>query len=50
LTTNSGGLPIAFNLRRIEGKPGDGFVYDGWNEAFDCWSSTSAEPRAVVGV
>lgn len=26
---------MMFHLRGIEGKPGDGFVYDGWNEAFD---------------
>lgn len=27
---------MTFHLRGIEGTPGDGFVYDGWNEAFDC--------------
>jgi hypothetical protein len=26
---------MTFHLRGIEGKPGDGFVYDGWDEAFD---------------
>ena len=27
---------MTFHLRGIEGTPGDGLVYDGWNEAFDC--------------
>ena len=27
------GTELVFHLRGYDGKPGDGFVYDGWDEA-----------------
>lgn len=33
LTEHDGGTELVFHLRGYNGKPGDGFVYDGWDEA-----------------
>lgn len=33
LTRYDANTHLLFHLRGLEGKPGDGFVYDGWDEA-----------------
>lgn len=33
LTEHDGGTELVFHLRGFDGRPGDGFVYDGWDEA-----------------
>lgn len=33
LTQQGESTELVFHLRSLEGKPGDGFVYDGWDEA-----------------
>lgn len=33
LTEHDDGTELVFHLRGYDGRPGDGFVYDGWDEA-----------------
>lgn len=33
LTQQDANTELVFHLRGLEGRPGDGFVYDGWDEA-----------------
>ncbi|MGO1537723.1 MAG: SRPBCC family protein, partial [Yaniella sp.] len=35
LEPSGGGTHMTFELHGFAGQPGDGFVYDGWDEALD---------------
>jgi uncharacterized protein YndB with AHSA1/START domain len=35
LAPNGGRTRMTFELRGVEGRPGDGFFYDGWDSALD---------------
>ena len=42
LTERDGRTELVFSLRGIAGRPGDGHVYDGWDQALDSLESALA--------